>query len=327
MIIRVFVLLFLTVGIQAQNNYQYNIVLDKDSVIYEIKLLDDKLREKELFHYTELDTFVSYLCKDLGMQWEGKQEILFYVHGMWGSQSAMFRKSFTLMHELFLEDPDSDIARFVSLKWPSNEVEYNKNKQTVIDIAPQMAEVFKSFLISYQNYSTLLNGRKVHLDLLAHSMGNELIKEMLKYLDTSDLELPVIKQMIWAAADLDGDAFETDSLMLKYNQFAQRNHIYYNYRDLPLEVSKQLNKTDRLGLVGSLDSIEYPRNTYFVDVSFIRDDTNIPDLVSGHNYHRSSPQIIKDMLYVLMDCMATEISQRKPTDHEKVFRLRSTSLN
>ena len=322
MLYRILILLLFSGVAQAQSHLQYIMFMDEDAFQYEVREMDDRFRIQDEEHYSDLQLFIDELCQDLSDLPSGKKQILFYVHGLWGNKSFVFNKSYTNMYKHFVSNEDSDIACIVSIKWPSNDMDYKKNKKLVHSLAPRSSEMLSVFFEDFNACMKEYGNDEMQINMIAHSMGNELIKEALKSMDLSKQQTPLINQMIWAAPDLDRDVFfEEGSPMGRIDSFARRNHFYFNTRDLPLEISKQINKTDRLGLDGKPDALTVPSNTYFVDVSFIRDEDNIPDLVSGHNYYRSSPQIMEDMYHVLLNYEVSDFDQRQKTKENNVYSL------
>ena len=247
MILRIAFLLLVSGSAYAQTQFQYNILIDEEEVVYQINEMDEKFRVVSDMSYSELDSFVHYLSEDLATRSNGKQELLFYVHGMWGNHGIPFSRSYQNMYKHFISENESDIACIVSLKWPSNDFEYKKNKELVHRLSPKVSAVMEDFFVQLDEINSDNEVKGSGVDMIAHSMGNEMIKEVLKYFDLEEIKVPV-KQMIWAAPDLDGDIFDSDSTMLTIGRFAQRSHIYFSSRDLTLEISKQLNKKRSIGL-------------------------------------------------------------------------------
>jgi len=321
MILRVFIFIILSSALYSQENIQYNIVLDEDGVVYETKYLNDKLRAYRIDHTQNQDSFLISMCTDLSSQDFEKRQILVYLHGMWGSQFVNFRKAYNLMHKQIIDDSSSDIARIISIKWPANDFNYKKNKKRIPEIAVDVSTIIHDFVRKFQFYNYLFTKQNAGVDLLVHSLGTELLKESIKLLPDEQWQYPLFDQIIWAAADLDHDVFKNDPVMNNIDKLAKRNHVYYSNRDITLDVSKSLNKSDRLGRVGPFKDQLYPKKTYFVNVSYIKDDNNIGDLITGHSYFRSSPLVINDMVQVLKEYQIDEISNRRNDGESNVFVL------
>ena len=286
------------------DHIRYNINIEGDEdwyFVYEKEILNDRLRTIELEHTLNRDSFVYWILEDLAHGQDGKSEILFYVHGMWGGQNSNFRRAYYLLDEHLVQPETSDIARIVSLKWPGNDFDYKKNKKRVYSLAPFLAGELTAVIRNLQLKTYVTQGKEAAIDMVAHSLGNELIKEMMLNLEEDQLRYSLVDQMIWTASDLDIDIFDDKSFSERLASFARGNHFYFSERDLTLEVSKSLNDKDRLGRGGPNENTSYPANVYFVDVTLIKDENNFPDLISGHSYYRSSPTVTADMLMVLSE--------------------------
>ena len=117
-------------------NVQYNIVVDIDEdtsiqVHYEVIFTDKKRKDRKYFETTSQDSFLLILMEDLEQLDADKNKILFYVHGMWGGRRMNFNHAYGLMTKAYLNHPESDIARMLSLKWPGNKPEYKENKKVL----------------------------------------------------------------------------------------------------------------------------------------------------------------------------------------------------
>ncbi len=303
----------------AQDHVQYNIVVIENrgewDLQYEKILLNAKLRPVEKITTVDQDSFMMLLLSDLHSQVAEKNQILFYVHGMWGGTRVGFTKAYGLMTKNYLNAEDSDIARIVSLKWPGNDMEYKTNKERLYRLAPFLGEELFIFIRRFQLLQIATNGKVVfELDMLAHSLGNELVKECFKGIDEAEWIYPLFDQMIFAAPDFDEDIYSDQEVMSALHHAGRRSHIYFSERDLTLEVSKNLNKKDRIGRCGPGECNLDNEQIYFVDVTLVKDDTNFPDLITGHSYFRSSPIVSNDMLQVMMGLDANYNPARKIKD-------------
>ncbi len=284
-------------------NVQYNIIVDTEdnetiSVEYEVYFPKDR-KQPEFFSTTSLDSFLFILSNDIAQLPKDKSQVLFYIHGMWGGSRRNFNRAYNLMTDAYLDAEQSDIGRIVSLKWPGNKMDYKKNKETLYNTSAEISDVFFEFIRRFQTVNFLSRQIDSNIDLIIHSLGNELFKEMMLVLDEEDLEYPYFEEIILAASDLEADVFETEPEFSSVSKMANRVQIYFSKRDLTLGVSKNLNKKTRMGLGGPQEMAELPPNVYYIDVGHIKDDVNMGDLMTGHSYYRSSPIVTQDMI----DCM------------------------
>ena len=294
---------------------QYNILIDspQDSVIdvtYEI-VTTDSIGDSKTYITASLDSFLIVLRNDITHQDTAKNKLLFYIHGMWGGRRVNFNKAYKLMSEAYIDHKDSDIARMVSLKWPGNKMEYKQNKKTLYSISDTISEVVLKFLdaLHIQDVGYEDNGNRV--DLIAHSLGTELLKEVVVYASENNKVDRYFDQVIVAAPDWDIDVFTIDTSLYELEHMANRTHIYYSTRDMTLSISRNLNKQSRFGLDGPTENLILPDNIYAVNVTNVKDDNNMPDLMTGHNYYRASAIVTEDILYAMLGYGEEQFTNRK----------------
>lgn len=290
--------------LSAQDNVQFNMLMIPSdsgySIIYEKLDYKKNINRGDRQLTESRDSFLVWLLEDLSGFDEDKRQVLFYVHGMWGGQKGPFNRAYKLLSTHFLEAENSDVARIVSLKWPGNDMDYSDNKGRIPELVPVLKEELTALVRSFQLAQWLDPTTDSSWDLLAHSLGNELIRAVLRDLPSSQYDYPLFDNIIFAASDFDCDVYDTDSLMQNVHNTARQCHIYYSERDLTLEVSKNLNKKDRLGRTGPTNYDRIPVNTSLIDVTLVKDEINFPDLLTGHSYYRASPLVTGDMLQAIM---------------------------
>ncbi len=301
---------------------QYNILIDspQDSVIdvlYEIETTD-KYGDTQLYQTASLDSFLIVLHNDISHQDTSKNQLLLYIHGMWGGRRVNFNKAYKLMSQSYMDHEESDIARIISLKWPGNMMEYRENKKTLYSISDTIAEVFLKFVEG----ANMGFERRSRIDLISHSLGTELLKEVVVYASDNDKLDAYFDQIIVAAPDWDVDVFSIDSALYNIQYLADRTHVYFSHRDMTLSISKNLNKQSRFGLDGPQENLVLPDNVYAIDVTNVKDDNNMPDLMTGHNYYRASPAVTEDMLHVMLGYKEDKYNNRKSSEkYQNVFYL------
>ncbi len=302
--------LFASESVFAQDlfdqNIQYNIIVDTEDdstiqVSYEVLFTDKKNRDKKFFETTAQDSFLMILMQDIAQQDQKKNKILFYIHGMWGGRRMNFNHAYDLMSEAYLDHRESDLARILSLKWPGNKMDYKKNKRTLYQTSSQISDLMFSLLRKIQAIDFLDDSYSTGIDMIAHSLGNELFSEMLLDLEYENTYYPFFDQIIMAASDNEVDIFESASFAKKLLRIGQATHVYFSTRDLTLGVSKNLNKRSRIGLSGPQNYDSIPEAITFIEVTEIMDDNNFSDKMTGHSYYRSSPSVTEDMLFTMIN--------------------------
>lgn len=294
---------------------QFNILLaeheDEWVFVYERKYLNLKLKEIHKEHSASMDTFLIWLFKDLNQHDASKNQILFHIHGMWGGQNRNFKRAYKLLNRFYLESEESDISHIVSLKWPGNDMEYKKNKKRIDDISALTKDMLLDLLLRFKLYQYFFSNNKSHVDLIAHSLGNELLSEVFAHFSSSEKEYRVFDQIILAASDNEIDVFEKGGTLDGLHSIANGVHVYYSERDLTLGVSNNLNKRDRLGRHGPSEETQFHPALHFINVKEIKDEVNLPDLMTGHSYYRASPLVITDIVNALKGNSKSHDSLRK----------------
>lgn len=314
------------VGALAQETDKtlYNVVIEKSEaesgfdIHYEVYL--DRERKKDEYYITKSqDTFLLLLMRDLNNQQTSKNDLLIYIHGMWGGSGFAFNRASRLMHDAYIFEPDSKLSRILSIRWPGNTNIYKVNKEAAHALAPLLSDIMTTLIRKIQ-LMDYMDGRKDHrLNLMAHSLGNELLKESITYLDKLQFDSPMFDEIILAAPDLDPDLFESGQPLAYIHKLGKRCHVYYSQRDLTLGVSQSLNACDRLGVCGPSDKSLIQRNVSFVDVSQIKDEPNLKDKITGHSYYRISPLVTADMLRVMNGLDLVSLNYRVTTDPVRNF--------
>lgn len=289
----------------AQQQILYNVIVSKpegDSIPikYEIVIKDLKTGKKNYVHPNNIEAFTNYLITDLSQHPEEKQQLLCYIHGMFGSNRWNFNHAIGLLLNAFVDQPGSDIACILAVKWPGNGMEYKDNKSRVYKIDKALSTTLSTIIRRVQLVGFFNHGMKSEVDLLAHSLGNELFKEVLLEWQIDENSYRYFDQIILAAPDLDTGLFNDDSDLANLPLVANRTHVYFSSKDLTLQVSKNLNKKDRLGIVGPTSSDAPNENIHFVDVSNVKDESSFGERITGHSYYWSSKIATEDMLFSLM---------------------------
>ncbi|MBT8232786.1 MAG: alpha/beta hydrolase [Saprospiraceae bacterium] len=317
------ILFSLSVAYGQSQRIQYNVIVNNDDdklqFDYEVVDLDDKSKSTTP---RNIDEFLVAFFNDISILPADKNQPLFYIHGMWGGKKFAFNRTYKMMEALYLENEATDIARIISIKWPGNNMEYKVNKATLYEIAPEVTEWFSNFLLKFHMYKYVSKSYNISLDILAHSLGTELTKEILCGINYDNLEYPLIDNLILASPDLVTDVFETTPCFTKNLCMTNETHIYFSERDLTLGVSNNLNKIDRLGRAGPSEKSSIPTNVCFIDVSDVKDETNFSDLMTGHSSFRASPIVSQDILEVLTEQKQHDRVPRSLMNSEKrIYKL------
>jgi esterase/lipase superfamily enzyme len=132
-------------------------------------------------------------------------------------------------------------------------------------------------------------GNAQSLHIIAHSMGNRALLEVLQALNSPDISQGLLKQLILAAPDVDAGVFEQLAGFLTTK--CERVTLYASSNDKALKASKAIHNYTRAGEAGSQLMILNGLDT--VDASSV--DTDF----LGHGVFAEQRDLLQDMFYLL----------------------------
>jgi esterase/lipase superfamily enzyme len=150
------------------------------------------------------------------------------------------------------------------------------------------------------------------INVLAHSMGNRVLRETLAYWDRYDLAdgVPMIfRNTFLVAADIENESIHREHKGALICDASRNVVVYYASDDMALRSSKAANLKNkiasrRLGHSGPENMELTPNNVYVVDCD---DVNNAYDRPKGHSYFRSGrkkgePGVVFNHIF---DCLQT----------------------
>lgn len=220
----------------------------------------------------------------------GRDDVLIFLHGYNTSFEDAARRTAQLAYDLKFPG----VPMFFS--WPSRAEEggYPADEATVEWSAPHFGELLRLAL-------TGVGARKVHV--IAHSMGNRALIDVLRDFDPSSLPpgSAELRQVILAAPDIDADRFK--QLAPRFTGKASRTTLYVSSEDKAIILSRGFHDDARAGgevtIVDGIDTVDASQ----VRTSFL-----------GHSYFGSS--ILPDI---------TDLIARDWPPGERLDRLRERS--
>jgi len=124
---------------------------------------------------------------------------------------------------------------------------------------------------------------------MAHSMGNQVLKQMMQNLDEKYI-VPFVGEILLLHADVSSDTYDKGQPFQKLQKLGQRAHIYIHKGDDALTISTTTkNFTKRLGKTGPTDMNDLPQSTFVVDVTGIT-----YDLAANYSFLKKEMQNIID---------------------------------
>ncbi len=225
------------------------------------------------------------------------RQILLYVHGFNNLPDQVFDMAQEL--QALCDKAKSKEALVVPLIWPSDNdfgivEDYWDDQKSADQSGFSFARVLQKFIDwrnSSENEPDIAPCLK-RINLLAHSMGNRVLRQTLVAWNQYDLASGVpmmFRNTFMVAADVVNETLQ-EGEPGELISHASRNVVtYYASDDLALRASKAANLKNkvasrRLGHTGPENLSRTPRNVFQVDCDDINTSYDFP---KGHNYFRS----------------------------------------
>ncbi|HYJ30523.1 MAG TPA: alpha/beta fold hydrolase [Allosphingosinicella sp.] len=160
------------------------------------------------------------------------------------------------------------------------------------------------------------------LHLLAHSMGNYVLRNGLQALRAKDPTklVRLFTEIILAAPDEDDDAFDTDDKLRLLPSLGRRVTVYYNHKDRALLISDRTKgNPDRLGSDGPRMLDLLPKKVSVIDCSRVAGEG---DPKIQHSYFINCPPVSADLKSTLEGVPADAIGNRDVVRTERAYRLK-----
>lgn len=231
-------------------------------------------------------------------------DVLFFIHGFNTDLNGV-RDAFARLHDRYIANSKSPIKHLIIFTWPSRHpivpYDYVDDKNDAIRSGEALGRCFDkvmNFLI------TLLKvegnqpcTRNIHL--MAHSMGNRVLKHMLLNLKT---KYELFKEIILAAADIEYTIFEPGEAFHDLIDLGYRVHVYFHEKDFVLGISEYTkNFNNRLGKYGRKSIDPTMKDVHDANVTHTADDkdASIELKALNHWYYYSSTDVVDDIIRVL----------------------------
>lgn len=228
------------------------------------------------------------------------RQLLIYVHGFSNLPETVFEATAELQR--LCDRAKKDEVLVIPAVWPcDNDLgivkDYWDDQKAADQSAYSFARVLEKFLAwrASEKYNPEDDPCLKRINLLAHSMGNRVVRGTLAAWNKYDLAngVPLIfRNTFLVAADLVNESLHEGQPGELICHASRNVVVYHASDDLALRASKVSNLRNkiasrRLGHTGPEDMDETPRNVYRVDC----DDVNITyDRPKGHSYFRSGPR-------------------------------------
>lgn len=230
-------------------------------------------------------------------------DIMCFIHGFHTDLKGIMNDMCALEKKYI--HTESPIKYLVGLTWPARKsfLHYRDDARDAENSGHTFARCYNLITDFFKLFTCSCNDavkcKNVHL--LAHSMGNRMLENMMHYLSfASDASLaPLFKEVILAAADADWHVFEDPRAFAKLTNVCDRITVYYHAEDIALMLSEtSQNKHKRLGKFGFRDIEKISGNVYSVDCSDINDQHGLQSKLIQHWYHQDSDVTVNDIIQV-----------------------------
>jgi esterase/lipase superfamily enzyme len=252
-----------------------------------------------------------------------------YIHGYNNNYQESIDELFDLENKL------SGVLGYkpvlIGFSWPSSGrfTHYLSDREEVRDSVP----AFTKFLVDANEFITRNAPHCfAHSFLIAHSMGNYLLRKGMEYL-SEDLGWPsernIFNEIIMIAPDIEAEAIEKNGKGRHIAQLSRRVHVYYSKHDDIILASRIKHLFEnRLGRHGAEDYENLARNIVVINAKKYANENKISKLktrsgseVSVHSSYKYEPNILKDIANVLSGIDRDEIPKReKIVDSDYKFR-------
>ena len=249
----------------------------------------------------------------------GAVDTLVFIHGF----NVSFMDALGQAARVALEMPAT--VNVVLFSWPSDGtlVPYMSYYSDRDDARASGAALARTYLKLFDFVACLPEEQHCqrNLHVLAHSMGNYVLRNGLQSLRAKDPRklVRMFDQVILAAPDEDDDAFESDDKLRLLPGLARRVTLYYNHNDRALIISdKTKANPDRLGSDGPRMVDLLPKKVILVDCSRI---ASVADKWIQHSYYINDPSTAADIGAVLAGQEDSAIANREVIRPERAYRL------
>lgn len=252
--------------------------LEKPS-LFRLEFRADPDRHVVLLSLTELGdaAWRDELATRLGQC--SRHDVLLFIHGYNVSFADAARRAAQFAYDLEFQGLP------VLYSWPSegSTLKYSVDEDNALWTVDHFETVLTRLL-------TELEATCVHA--VAHSMGNRVLTEGLRRVDTTALPAgsASLREVVFAAPDVNADTFRT--FVQKFHGRAERLTLYVSDADKALDASQKVHKYPRAGDAG--DGVLLAAGMETIDASAV--DRSF----LGHSYFCDNRVILQDMFALIM---------------------------
>lgn len=227
-----------------------------------------------------------------GLKTSSAKQLLFFIHGFSNlPEPDIFPRATKLQALLNAKDPDGFLV--IPLIWPCDDdkgiIKDYWDDQKSADISGySFARVMQRFM-SWRQMLPVEAPCLKRINVLAHSMGNRVLRETLARWNQYDLAdgVPLLfRNTILMAADIVNESLEEDQPGRLISEASRNVSVYFASDDLALRASKGSNLKNkiasrRLGHTGPENMRKVASNVYAIDCDNFNNSYDRP---KGHSY-------------------------------------------
>ncbi|WP_375753713.1 alpha/beta hydrolase [Vibrio sp. HN007] len=225
-------------------------------------------------------------------------QILFYLHGFNNNMEPHIFNNAKALQKLINKQSDKEkLVKVIPLIWPCDDdspIHFADDYYDDQDAADGSGLAFSRLLGKFDKWKQAEAQTKEpclkRINILAHSMGNRVLKNALKKWaeDYSNSNMPqLFRNVFMVAADVKNEILEKGEEGEFIVDSARNVVVYYANDDLAMPASKIANSLSlktmsrRMGMTGPEDMSKLPKKVYEVDCD---DFNNKFDKPKGHSY-------------------------------------------
>ncbi len=230
-----------------------------------------------------------------------KTQVLLYIHGFNSTDEAVIFPRAERLQQLFDQVGGEGLVHVVPLIWPCDDDSFTAIADDYWDdqrAADQSGVAFARMLGKFDEWrrkeAELANPCVRRINVLAHSMGNRVLRNTLKIWvenEGSGSMPQLFRNVFMVAADVVNHTLEAGEEGEHIPVSARNLVVYYANDDLAMPASKVANLRNRtvsrrLGMTGPEDMNAVPKNVFEVDCDSFN---NTCDRPKGHSYFLDCP--------------------------------------
>jgi len=283
-----FIFLFSLTNLKANTVKQYFIKISPNQNLVncgKLKVLKTKTNLEFFVQNQKVDIIepkeaLEWINDSIAKQHPDSSKVLFFVHGFWASLRFAIHRTAKEFEASYFADKSTNLVSIVHVFWDANDISYKIALRNLRNSTKTFAQVLN-------NINNTLNFKT---SLMCHSMGNRFLhKTLVEQIVTVSFE-----HLILMAPDLDYRKFEEKPSL--FTALSKDINVFYNQKDKTLQMSKGINKIERLG---RLNKSNIDKNIKFIDCTNLKDIETLSDSVMKHLYYLTSNTVKKQIAQIL----------------------------